>query len=368
MAALPDFLTDQTEEVIMQRMLNNIPEDLDKSEGGYIWDSLSPVAIELAQAYIWAQEVLKRGFVATTFGDYLDLKVSEDGIERKLAVKATGEVTFTGTPGTKIPAYTKIATSSDGNTSSIEFETMNEVTIGENGSVTVGISAVEAGKKGNVSPGTINVMVKPLSGVSSVTNQTGTLGGLDEESDESLKERDFEKCRKEEGDGNLADYEIWAKEVPGVGNVLVEPLWQGDGTVRVVILDPDGRDAPQTTVDAVQDHLDPGSQGLGKGKAPIGARVTVVTAAVRTINAIIPGLTVEAGYTLEQVKINAETALKNYLKKINPGGVIRTQKAEAEIVNAPGVLDMGDLLFDGKRDNIVLEITQLASLGSVTYV
>lgn len=368
MAALPDFLTDQTEEVIMQRMLNNIPEDLDKSEGGYIWDSLSPVAIELAQAYIWAQEVLKRGFVATTFGDYLDLKVSEDGIERKLAVKATGEGTFTGTPGTKIPAYTKIATSSDGNTSSIEFETMNEVTIGENGSVTVGISAVEAGKKGNVSPGTINVMVKPLSGVSSVTNQTGTLGGLDEESDESLKERDFEESQKEEGDGNVADYEIWAKEIPGVGNVLVEPLWQGEGTVRVVVLDPDGRNAPQATIDAVQNHLDPGSTGRGEGKAPVCARVTVVTATIKSLSATIPGLIPEPGYTLEQARINSESALRNYLKKVNPGGIIRIREAESEIINAPGVLDMGNLLIDGVNNNITLEVTELADLGSVNYV
>lgn len=368
MATLPDFLTDQTEEVIMQRMLNNIPADLDKSEGGYIWDSLNPVAIELAQAYIYAQQVLERGFVATTFGEYLDLKVSEDGLERKTAVESTGEVTFTGTPGTNIPAYTRVATSADGNTSSIEFETQSDATIGDNGSVTVVILAVEAGKKGDVPTGAINIMVKPLSGVSSVANETATSGGLDEEDDDLLKERDFEECKKEEGDGNLADYEVWAKEVSGVGNVLVEPLWQGDGTVRVVILDPDGRDAPQATVDAVQNHLDPGSTGRGEGKAPIGARVTVVTATIKSISATIPGLLPETGYALEQAQINAESALRNYLKKVNPGGTIRIREAESEIINAPGVLDMGNLLIDGANNNITLEVTELADLGSVNYV
>ncbi|ACV64917.1 Baseplate J family protein [Desulfofarcimen acetoxidans DSM 771] len=376
MATLPDFLTDQTEEVILQRMLSNVPADLDTSEGSYIWDSLSPVAIELALAYIQAQEILKRGFIATTYGEYLKLKAAEDGIETRSAVSATGTIEkgnplkIVGTPGANFSVGIAVATPADlaTGTVSIEFTTIGEVTLDVNGIGYADIKAVVPGKSGNVSVGAISILTKPISGIKSVTNEKPTTGGLDEEDKELLRERILKECQKDEGDGNSADYEIWAKEVAGVGNVLVEPLWQGEGTVRVVILDPDGRDAPKATVDAVQNHLDPGSLGLGEGKAPIGARVTVVTAEVITINATIPGLTVGAGYTLDQGKTNAEISLSNYFKKINPGGIIRTKKAEAEITNALGVLDMGDLLLDGKRDNIVLGITQLAALGSVIYV
>jgi len=333
-ATLPDFLTDQTEDVIMQRMLSDIPNDLDKSEGGYVWDSLNPVAIELTQSYIWAQEVLKRGFVATTFGDYLKLKAAEDGIEVRGAVSATGAVEkenplkVVGTPGSNFTENIIVATPADPvtGTSSIEFTTSNELTLDENGIGYVDIKAVVPGESGNVPAGAISILVKPVSGIVSITNESAITGGLDEEDDESLRDRIFEESQKEEGDGNLADYELWAKEVSGVGNVLVDPLWQGEGTVRVIILDPDGREAPQTTIDAVQDHLDPGSQGLGEGEASIGARVTVDTAAVITINVTIPNLKVEAGYTLDQGKTNAEAALSNYLKAINPGGIIRTKK------------------------------------------
>ncbi|GAW28517.1 hypothetical protein ULO1_27410, partial [Carboxydocella sp. ULO1] len=73
-ADLPEYLTDQNFETILQRMLDSLPDDLDKSEGSFIYDALSPAAIELALAAIWAQEVLRRGFASTTFGQYLDLR------------------------------------------------------------------------------------------------------------------------------------------------------------------------------------------------------------------------------------------------------------------------------------------------------
>jgi Uncharacterized homolog of phage Mu protein gp47 len=110
MANVPSFLEDQTYEAILQRMLDRLPSDLDKSEGSFVWDALSPAAIELALAAIWAQQVLERGFAQTTFGQYLDLRCEEHGITRRPAVKATGQVTFTGAPGTVIPAGTQVST------------------------------------------------------------------------------------------------------------------------------------------------------------------------------------------------------------------------------------------------------------------
>ncbi|RYD01661.1 hypothetical protein N752_29225 [Desulforamulus aquiferis] len=53
MTTLPEYLTSQTEEAIRQKMFNSLPSNLDKSEGSFIWDSLSPAAIELALAALW---------------------------------------------------------------------------------------------------------------------------------------------------------------------------------------------------------------------------------------------------------------------------------------------------------------------------
>ena len=41
-----------TYESILQRMLDRIPDDMDKSEGAVIYDALAPAAVELQLMYI----------------------------------------------------------------------------------------------------------------------------------------------------------------------------------------------------------------------------------------------------------------------------------------------------------------------------
>ena len=148
----PTYLQEEetTEEAIRTRMLNEVPDDIDKTEGSYIYDSISPAAIELALAAIMAQQVLKNGFATTAASDvegevteWLTKRAEEHGVERKAAEKATGQVTFSGADGTTIPVGTRVATPADSTTSSVEFDTTEEVTI-SSGTATANIEAVEA--------------------------------------------------------------------------------------------------------------------------------------------------------------------------------------------------------------------------------
>jgi uncharacterized phage protein gp47/JayE len=367
MADLPEFLTDQTYEALLQRMLDSLSVSISKAEGDFIWDALSPAAIELALAAVWAQQVLERGFVQTTFGTYLDLRAEEYGITRRQAVKATGQVTFTGTPGTVIPAGTRVSTTSSDVVPAIFFATEDDAVIDVGGTVTVDVVAVEAGSDGNVLPGAIILLVDPLTGVSSVTNSSPTTGGLNEEDDDTLRARIIEMACRVGGAGNKADYEIWTKEVSGVGYVLVDPLWQGPGTVRVVILDQDGNIPSGDLVSAVQEYLDPDSQGIGLGKAPIGAKVTVEAPTEVNLTVTVPALTAENGYGIDQAKINLEAAARNYILSISPGGIIRIKDLEATIAGAAGVLDFGDIMINGTRQNISLALDEKATLAGVVY-
>lgn len=259
MTTLPDYLTDQAYEAILQRMLDALPPDISKSEGDYIWDALSPAAIELALAAIWAQEVLRRGFASTTFGQYLDLRCEEHGITRRAAVKATGQVKFTGTAGTVVPAGTRVATPADPNTGtpSVEFVTLADVTLDGTGTGYAPIEAVEAGASGNVAAGAISIMVTPVSGVSAATNPSATTGGLDTEDDASLLARYLQRVRSPSAGGNKADYINWVLEVAGVGGVSVIPVRDGPGTVSVAIINTNKEPADQALVDAVQNYMAP---------------------------------------------------------------------------------------------------------------
>lgn len=370
MADLPLYLEDQTEEAIRQRMLDRMPADLDKTEGSIPWDATAPVAIELVLASEWAKEVLRRGFAQTTFGAYLDFKANENGLERRPAITARtsgADVLFQGDPGSPVPLGTLVSTESTEATPAKIYRTLAETVLDESGAAQVAVEAVEAGLIGNAPAGTIKHLTERLPGIKSVTNLAPVAGGVDEEDDETLRLRIVEESQREEGDGNISDYIAWAKQISGVGNVLVEPLWQGIGTVQVIILDPDGRPAPQATIDAVQEHLDPNSRGRGEGLAPAGSKVTVQTATTRMIDVTIPGLAAKAGYTLAQAKTNAETALNEYLFYINPGGRIKVQEAVSTVIRAPGVDNVGDILLEGARVDILLQVNELAQLGSVIY-
>lgn len=366
MATLPNYLIEQTEEEIMKRMLDRLPPDLDKSEGSYIWDALAPVAAELAQAVMWAQEVLRRGFAQTTFGEYLDLRATEHGITRKPAVKATGQVVFTGMPGTVIPAGTQVSTVASETAPAIFFATTEEVMIGEDGTATANIEAIEAGKEGNIAAETIKLLAQPISGVTGVTNPTPTTGGTDEEDDESLLARLLQKVQHPGTSGNKADYINWALEVPGVGGAKVIPLWNGPGTVKVVLLGTDKKPANPEIVQTVQNYIAP-TQGMGEGKAPIGASVTVVAATPVEIN-VSATVILTGTKTLEEVQREFEKNLDDYLASIafSADPTVRYVRIGSLLLDTGGVQDYSNLLVNGETANITIALDEVAVHGTVT--
>jgi len=362
---LPEFLQDVAYETILATLLAQVPDDVDKSQGSFIYDALSPVAVELTEAAIWAQEVLRRGFAQTTFGQYLDLRAAEHGLTRKPAVKATGQVVFTGTPGIIIPAGTQVSTNGSETAPAVFFVTTEDSTIGSDGTVTVNIEAVESGTSGNVAAGAISLLAQPLHGVSSVNNAMPTSGGLDEESDESLLERLLLQVQYPPGTGNKYDYERWAKEVPGVGEAKCIPLWNGPGTVKVIITDSNGAPAGPELIQQVQEYIAP-EPGKGEGKAPIGASVTVEAPGVVTVDINVT-LFYQPGYDPVAVKANLETALASYINGLGIGETVRYAAIGKIIFETEGVSDYSGLLINSGTGNIVVPENGKAVLGTVTY-
>ncbi len=374
MTTLPNYLTDQTLEVIRQRMLETLPPDIDKSEGSFIWDTLSPAAIELALAALWAQDVLQRGFAGTTFGTYLDLRCDEHGLSRRQAVKATGQVTFTGVAGTVIPTGTVVATPADPTTHnpSTEFITTTAATIDQTGVGYASIEAIKTGKEGNVGVATINIMVTPLGGVSAVLNANALNGGDDTEDDAALLSRYYAKVRTPGTSGNKADYVNWAFDVPGVGGVQVIPLWDGPGTVKVVLLGTDKRPANENTVGKVQDYIAPEppdpetSKAMGKGKAPIGATVTVTSATAVEIN-VSAAVTLTGTKTLAEVQASFTKAVDEYLGSIAfaTEPTVRYVRIGSLLLDTAGVQDYKQLTVNGGTANIPINQSQVAVKGTV---
>lgn len=368
MTVLPDFLTTETWSAILERMLAEVPDDIDKSEGSYIYDALAAAATELAQMKIDMGNFLARGFASTTFGEYLDLRGEEHGLTRREAVAATGQVTFTGTVGITIPEGTIVATPADPmlSVAAIEFVTNAEATIPEGGTVDIDIEASVAGESGNVLAGTITVLASSVSGITAVTNASATSGGEEEEMDSALLSRYRAKVQDPGTSGNKADYQNWALEVPGVGDVQVIPIWDGNGTVKVVLVDEDKLSADPAVVTAVQNYIAPDPE-MGEGKAPIGATVTVVAATAVDID-VSATVTLNGAKTLSEVQTAFEAALTEYLKSIAfaDDPKVKYVKIGSLLLDVPGVSDYSSLLVNSGTSNINIENDEVAVKGTVS--
>jgi len=355
---LPNFL-EETEEKILARMLARIPDDIDKSEGSYIWDALSPAALELAQAYIDLGLAYRQTFAGDATGDSLDKRAAEISINRIPASPAIGTVKFTGAEESIIPAGSVVATENG-----VEYETDDEVVIDDTGTATVRVTAVEAGTGGNVPANTITVISTPIPGVASVTNPEPSYGGEDEEADEDFRKRYFDEISNKATDGNIAQYQKWAREYPGIGRAKVFPLWNGDNTVKVSILDAENRVASAGLITDFQEHMDPGSEGLGNGVAPIGSKVTVTTATAVNIN-VSADLVLAAGYDDENEVYEALTAYFSELAFVK--STVTYIGVGATILNVPAIDQVQNLLINGGVTDIALTSEQIPLLGTTSW-
>jgi uncharacterized phage protein gp47/JayE len=259
MVDLPTYLTEQTADAILTRMLAALPAKYNKSPGSRFYSIFSPIAAELAQDAIQVQQNLERSFGSTTkVYEYLVLRAAEIGLEPDEGTPSTGTVIFTGAPGTVIDADTRVATPSSVNNPSVIFETDVAATIapGET-TVEVAVTATSVGTVTNVGAGTVIINVDTVAGVTGVTNEDAFTGGTDAQSFESLRTEYLARLKRASHSGNIDDHLDWATDVAGVGYAAVDALWDGNGTVKVAIADTAGDPATQTLVDAVQEYIAP---------------------------------------------------------------------------------------------------------------
>lgn len=354
---IPDFLQED-EEMIHQRMLEKAPPGISTREGDFFWDATRPAAIEKAQlVQIQLQHLLELFFVQTSHGIYLDYLGQPRRVTRLQPTAATGDIRFTGKPGTVISKETVVATLATDDIPSIMFETIEEGQTDEEGEAIIRAKCVEPGSIGNIPAGTIVIMAKPINGITSVTNPEPFLGGTDREDDDSFRERILEAERLPVTSGNKYHYKLWAKEVHGVGGAKVFPLWDGPGTVKVVIADGNKRAASQEIIESVAEHIEE--------VRPIGAIVSVISVVEKEIN-ITATVSLTRGYTIAQVQSLYEKAVAEHLKSIafieNYVSYAQVGKKLLEVV---GIEDYSNLFINGIANNVDLADEEVPVLGIV---
>lgn len=190
-------------------------------------------------------------FVDTAEDEFMARWAAVWNIERKPASSASGAVLVTGIDGATLPAGTLYIN----NATQQQYRVAADVPL-VSGQGVAAVTAVASGSAGNLAAGAELALVAPVAGVVSTARvQTaedgaGLSGGADEEKDDSLRARVLERLRKPPRGGSAADYERWAKEVPGVTRAWCYPLMLGPGSVGLCVVTDDA-ESPIPTAEVV---------------------------------------------------------------------------------------------------------------------
>lgn len=339
---------DITYEIILQRMLDRVPNNMDKREGSIIWNALAPAAIELQEMYISLDSSLNETFAGTATREYLIKHCADDGIVPHTATSAILKAEF----DIDVPIGSRFSLDN------LNYEAVEKI---ENGIFKMKCESV--GVIGNSQLGSL-IPIDYIEGLTSAELTELLIPGEDEESTEDLRERYFEDKNSQAMDGNIAQYKKWANEFKGIGRSKVFPLWNGPNTVKVSVLNSDQGVASSTLIKEFQDHLDPNSKGLGNGVAPIGSIVTVSTASSITVN-VSGDLELSNGY-LEAEGVDA--AISEYLKSISyEKTTVSYMGLGAVLLGLPSVDAIRNLKINDGVGDVTLVAEQIPIYGTGTF-
>ncbi|MFR0018671.1 MAG: baseplate J/gp47 family protein [Paraclostridium sp.] len=332
-----------TYEYLLQGMLDRVPNVFDKREGSMIYNAIAPSAAELAESYIMLDITKDELFASSCSYNSLVEKCDEYGIYPKPATNAIVKGKF----NIDVPIGSRFTLDS------LNFVVTEKISTG-----VFKLQCEDVGPIFNL--GTL-IPIDYIQGLETAVLVEILENGEDEESLDSLRDRYLNFKRKKPTSGNKNHYKMWALEVRGVGDCRVLPLWNGNGTVKVVIIDVDKNAATQELVEKVYAHID-------EERPLLPGVLTVASAIEKKIN-ISTKLILANGYNIQTVKENIEKDLKAYLaENAFKDTYISFAKIANVVFSAEGVLDYSELKVNNVITNIPLNDDEVAVPGEVTVV
>lgn len=349
-----DELTPEAIKASMLADLNAKGVDISTREGAYANTLVSVAAYQLFKMYQQFPSLLHMVFPDENSGEYIDKNAAQVGLTRTAGKKARVEVTFTGTDGTFIAADTALYAPESG----LQFRTTEDTTIA-GGTAAAVAEAAEVGVDYNLPAGSITAMYVNVAGVIGVTNAAAAAGGADVESDADFFARYHLRRTLPITSGNKNHYITWATEVVGVSYANCIPLWNGNGTVKVVIAGADRGPVDEAIRSSCAAYIE--------ASRPIGATVTVVSVSARAIP-LTATVTRVDGYTAEQVKNQLTAAVSELLANQAFGEVVTVPFSRflACLLQCPGVADYSAFTVDGGTAAVTLSAEDAPVVGSVT--
>lgn len=229
-------------------------------------------------------------------------------------------------------------------------------------SISARVQAVVAGSAGNVSANTITQMVSGFVGVNSISNPANFVNGSDQETDGALKLR-FVKFVSSLATADLSAIEAAIESVQPNSSYQIIEYKHFDGTAWAagftIVADDGTGNASLTFINGITTAVE-AVRAAGAEFAvqkptnvPINVAVTISTASpsalVATQNAVTQALT-------------------KYVNTLGVGNTVSYVLLANVIQTTSGVLAYSGLTVNGGTTDIAITQTQLAQIGTVTYV
>ena len=407
------------EQILDRTLNNNLLVNFDKREGSVIYNTLAPLCLELAEAYVQLDIMQEQTYLLTATGINLDNRAYDYGIVREQATQAQRIGTFKkykidSETGEYVYNYVYVG-ENQGNYE-YDSETETYVYVGENQGdyiqgdkvlvdmdVPVGsrffvpdnenivfeyigkidgnniLQCESAGIGGNEHLG----IIYPINSISGLVESkiTDTYKyGQDEESDESLRNKCVESINNVAFGGNISDYIQKVNAIDGVGNTKVFPAWNRNGGVLLSVVDPSFNPITSTFAENLKEQIDPTeNSGQGYGFAPIGHYVTVTTPVEDEVDVSLD-VTLETGVEIGTVYDEIKGYIQDYFLNVRKSfgqdvtlAIYRARITEA-VLKCDKVLNVTSVLLDNVDDDVVYTDTEtlngqtLPYLGELTIV
>lgn len=332
---------DQTFETIMARALDKVSDEYDKREGSVIYDALAPTCVELAQLYVALEYIIDEAFGDTASREYLIRICAEHGITPNEATYTIAKAEF-NLP--TVPIGTRF--------------NINDYVYAVTEKISDGVYKLKCETAGRAPSEVLGDMlaIDYVNGLVTARLTEIITPGTDEESTESLRNRYFSKVQLPGTSGNVYDYKQWALEVAGVGNAKVFPLFNGPGTVQILVIDSNSN---------IDETLEPKVHEYIESVRPIGAKVTIDSPEALGIS-ITANITLDGSKLINDIKTNFEKSVTSYLKEtIFTTYTVSYAKIGSLLLNTDGVEDYNTLLLNGNAESITVGNIQIPVLSTV---
>jgi uncharacterized phage protein gp47/JayE len=353
----------------LQQIISRIETDLQSElnsapflDGSFLKAIANANAGAFYGLYGYLNTLSKEALPSNAIGEFLNAWANVYGVARNAGTYAAGNATFTGTNGTLIPSGTLLISDDD-----ITYKTTAGVTIAL-GTATAPIIALAPGIAGNKAASSSLSLLNPIQFINnSVTVAAGGLtGGLDQETDDQLRERIINRIQTPPHGGNANDYKQWAESVSGVGEAYVIPLLNGAGTVGIYLTSTDENNIvpSNTVVTNVFNYISDPS------RKPITASLSVNAVATTAQN-----FTIDINPDTPEIRANITNALKDLLARERKpadtvggnivGWTLLISKIREAVSNAAGE---NDNVVSVPSANVQYTLGQVPIMGTITWL